>query len=274
MSRKLCLFCQLALVNKSEEHVLPQWLLDYLDIRDEAISPTCFAGDGNIVSTRRHKVHNLVEGSICDQCNTGWMSQLEERAKPILIPLMAGEREVVDLNKEDRLLIARWTCKTCYVLNSSSNYQHKVSSDHFEYLYKNLDSLPNSVAVVAQQHQGEARFYWLQHQFFLKSDLHPYVNGEDEARTLIEPSYKISLLLNKLLLLVAYWPWPGWHMVLWPRIHIPLWPNKGPVGWYHQAPLEGGFPWADSIQALGAFHQTFGIVRVDHAKTAPTNLQR
>ena len=182
---------------------------------------------------------------------------------------MAGEREVVELSREERLLLARWTCKTSYVLNSSSNYEPKVPADHLAYVYTNINSLPESVAVVAQQHHGVTKFYWLQHQFFMTSDVHPYINSPDEAKTLVKPSCKISLLLNNLLLLVAYWPWSGWRMVLWPGIHIPLWPNKGPVGWYPQDPIPGGFPWGDSLEALTAFHQTFGIVREDKAIMPP-----
>jgi hypothetical protein len=263
MAQKLCLFCQLPLAGKSEEHVLPQWLLNHLAIGNEDIRPTHFTAEGNVVSTRRHKLRNLVEGSVCSNCNNGWMSRLENDAKPILIPLMAGTREVVQLNKEERLLLARWTCKTCYVLNTSSNYHPKVPSNHLEYVHQNEKALPNNVAVVAQQQQGGLKFYWWQQQFFMKSDTHPYVTGYEEAQRLLKPSYKISLLLNKLLLLVAYWPWPAWRMVLWPGIHIPLWPHSGTVGWYHQDPLTEGFPWFDSLRAIHAFHQTFGIVRED-----------
>lgn len=269
MPHKSCLFCQSPLVSRSKEHVLPQWLLDHLDIKDEEVTPTHFTADGNVVSTRRHRLSNLVEGSICATCNNGWMSRLENDAKRILIPLMAGEREVVQLSREERLLLAQWTCKTTYVLNSSSNFVSNVPVDHFKFLHENVNSLPQGVVVVAQQNHGTTRFYWLQHQFFMKSDVHPYIDSLDEAQKLVKPSYKISLLLNKLILLVAYWPWPGWQMVLWPGIHIPLWPNKGRVGWYSQDPIDGGFPWFDSLESLTAFHQTLGIVREDQAARSP-----
>lgn len=268
MSRKSCLFCQLPLA-KSKEHVLPEWLLNHLGISDEAISPTHFTADGKVVSSRHHKLKNLVEGSICANCNTGWMSQLETEAKQILIPLMTGEREVVELKVDERVLLARWTCKTSYVLNSSSNYEPKVPPDHFGYMHKNVNSLPKSVAVVAQQHHGKSKFYWLQQQFSMSSGSHPYVSSQQEAHTLMKPTYKISLLLNKLLLLVAYWPWPEWSMILWPGIHIPMWPNKGPSGWYHQDPIPGGFPWDHSLEALTAFHQTLDIVRDDKTTSLP-----
>jgi hypothetical protein len=193
------------------------------------------------------------------------MSKLEDDAKQILIPLMAGEREVVQLNKDERFVLARWTAKTAYVLNSSSNFVSNVPADHFKHVHMNLDSLPQNVAVVAQQHHGETRFYWFQHQFFLKSDIHPYVENTEEARALVQPSYKVSFLFRKLLLLVGFWPWPGWNIVLWSGIHVPLWPHQGPVGRYSKDPIAGGFPWFDSLAALTVFHQTFGVVRADRA---------
>ncbi len=269
MSSRSCVFCQLPLMERSKEHVLPQWLLDHLEIRDEKVNPTHFKADATVVSSRRHTLDNLVEGSICADCNSKWMSQLEEEAKPILVPLMAGEREVIQLSADERLVLARWTCKTAYVLNSSSNYEPKVPAAHFRHVRENVTSLPQFVAAVAQQHHGNSKFYWVQQQFLMTSDFHPYFGTLEEARTLIAPSYKISLLLKKLILLIAYWPWEKWRMVLWPRIHIPLWPNRGPVGWYPQNPIPGGFPWFDSVEAINAFHVTLGLIREDRAIPAP-----
>jgi len=199
------------------------------------------------------------------------MSNLENQAKPILIPLISGEQEVVEFGREERLILARWVCKTGYMLNSCSNYEAKVPSSHFAHLFNSPDSLPTSVVVVAQQHHGSQKFYWLQHQFIMKSDVHPYVSSREEAELLIGPSYKISFQFNKLLLLVAYWPWPDWQMVLWPGIHVPLWPQKGPIGWYREDPISGGFPWFDSLEALVTFHQTLGIVRENMTTRPPTN---
>lgn len=262
MGIKECIFCRAVPKKWSDEHVLPQWLLDYLKIRGEEISPThhSFEGEGNAVSTRRHKVENLVEGRVCSECNNGWMSSLEGEAKPLLVPLMQGEKEVVELVPNERLRVARWAFKTAIVLNSASNFHKNVPPDHFTYLYANQDSLPPSVVVVGQQHHGETKFYWLQQPFILTSGQAGDVSM-DEAKKLVAASYKISFQFNKLLLVVACWPWPGWKYVVWRGIHVPLWPVRGPVGFYGSDPLQKGFPWNDAVEALTALHVTLAVKR-------------
>lgn len=265
MGIRTCIFCRTASEKWSDEHVLPQWLLDYLEVRGEEISPThhSLEGEGDVVSTRRHKVENLVEGRVCSNCNNGWMSSLEGEAKPLLIPLMDGEKEIVELEPNERLWVARWAFKTAIVLNSASNFHKNVPPDHFNYFYANQDSLPPSVIVVGQQHHdGETKFYWLQQPFVLTSEQAGDVSL-DEAKKLVAASYKISFQFKKLLLAVACWYWPDWKYVLWRGIHVPLWPARRPVGFYGSDPLQKGFPWNDAVEALTAFHLTLAIRRND-----------
>ncbi len=262
MGIKTCIFCSSTLEKASDEHVLPQWLLGYLAIRGEDISPTHYSLEGGVgaVSTRRHKVENLVEGRICSKCNNGWMSSLEDEVKPLLVPLMEAEKKVVELDPDERLRVARWAFKTAIVLNSASNFHKNVPLEHFSYFYANQDSLPPSVVVAGQQHHGENKFYWLQQPFILTSGLAGDMSL-DEAKRLVAASYKISFQLEKLLLVVACWPWPDWSYVIWRGIHVPLWPARGPVGFYGSDPLHEGFPWSDALEALAAFHLTLAVRR-------------
>lgn len=188
------------------------------------------------------------------------MSNLEAQVKPLLIPLMEGETEVVELTPNQRLCVARWTCKTAFVLNSASNFHKNVPPNHFSDLYRVHNSLPSLVTVVAQQHHGESTFYWLQMPFVLTSaqagDLTP-----SKAKELVAASYKTSFQFKKLLLVVAHWPWPGWRFVLWPGIHVPLWPARGQVAYYPTDPVEEGFPWNDALLALTTLHGTLSVIR-------------
>lgn len=43
----------------------------------------------------------------CEPCNNGWMADLERRAKPILLPLIDGERPL--LTPAEQRVIAAWT---------------------------------------------------------------------------------------------------------------------------------------------------------------------
>lgn len=73
-----------------------------------------------VVSISTHKVHPVSSKMItrqggaitkkirvvCKKCNNGWMSQLEDLAKPILTPLIVGEPIV--LNRDQQRIVAEW----------------------------------------------------------------------------------------------------------------------------------------------------------------------
>ena len=250
MNKKKCIFCNTILSgNRSNEHIFPQWLLDHLQIRDAEITPTHFSrSSGKAVSTRKHTADDLLAGRICERCNSGWMSDLENEVKSNIVALISAEKEVVDLSGDERIALARWAAKTAYLLNFASNYHKNVPDDHYSYLYSHDNSLPNGVTVLAQQHHGKLKFYWLQ-----QAEWVTYTDeslDEEIAHLLESQSYKITLQFGKLILLVAYLPHPSLKFILWRGIHVPLWPHHGPVASYDRE----NFPWYDSIEAVVAFH--------------------
>ncbi|SRR6266404_5986332 len=63
---------------KSDEHIIPNWLIDHLGVRDLTITPTVTdVASGRIVDLRKHAVSGFVAGTVCGACNNGWMSRLE-----------------------------------------------------------------------------------------------------------------------------------------------------------------------------------------------------
>lgn len=248
---RICVFCgqEIAPGERSREHVVPQWLLDHLDIRQAAITPAHTKPDGALVSQRSHTLENLQEGRVCETCNTGWMSTLETQAKPLLIPLFSGDKTVVELTADERTTVARWAAKTTFALNSASNYLKNVPVEHFTAI---RTEFPPGVAVYGQQHYNTLPFYWLQ-----TSAWHMSVPRHARLREAPPSSYKVTLQFGKLLLLVAHWPLAGWRYGLWPGIHVPLWPQKGPIAGI--TPARDEFPWHDSLDATAAFHCSLAI---------------
>jgi hypothetical protein len=127
----------------------------------------------------------------------------------------------------------------------------KVPRVHLKELFA-TDALPADAIVVAQQHHGTDSLNWLQSsswQLFNVNEGSPLPN---------EPtSYKVTLLLGKLLLLVAYWPDPTYAYAITPGIHVPLWPRRGQIA---QVTYQKEFPWDNSQEALIAFHMMLGLV--------------
>ena len=113
--RRKCIFCGEFEVSK--EHVLPDWLKELFP-RDEhsthtfgTIDPSSIIGAPRIVQTKRPGHSGTVKVRVvCESCNNGWLSRLEKTAKPILIPLINGER--CGLTLEKQMTIATWAAKT------------------------------------------------------------------------------------------------------------------------------------------------------------------
>jgi hypothetical protein len=254
---KKCVFCGQSLSRgASNEHILAQWLLDAFEIRDTEISPTHMSGaDGNVVSTRTHRLKNLVAGGICIACNTGWMSQLETSAQPLLLSLFANETSVVDCDEAQRFLIARWAFKTALTLNVGSNFHKNIPTAHYKHLYENSTTLPDRTVVFAQNHHFTQDFYWLQGSAWIVNDPTDTI-GDGTKKLLLEQSYKIGFQFRGLLVVVAFNPLKDFLFSLWRGIHVPLYPKLGRIASFDRKK----FPWDDSLQALYSFHLGLELV--------------
>src|SRR3954454_12205133 len=108
-AKNRCVFCGAAEV--TDEHVWPDWisrtLLPELKLRkvrtrtDPASKQTeevgrSWGGPGLDIKVKR----------VCGACNSGWMSELENEAKPYLTPLILGE--ATELDRQAREIVAAW----------------------------------------------------------------------------------------------------------------------------------------------------------------------
>src|SRR2546428_2169378 len=176
VSQRACVWCRNQLsASRAKEHVVPDWLLRHLKVSSETVEATIAAtADENVVSVRRHILDAMKEGRVCEECNCGWMSDLEQAAKPVLVPVIDGQRSVLTLSASERLLVARWAAKTAFMLNSSSDQSNmgmRVPVEHFDFLRTHLDELPSGVGVFTGHGPGSRDFSWVQEnkwpQFFV-----------------------------------------------------------------------------------------------------------
>ena len=131
-----CLFCG-ARGKGSNEHVNPLWLVRYLDLPadDLLFQGVASSADGTLVHPPRiHSSRNLVQGHVCEGCNTGWMSRLEAAAKPILVPLIEQRRTLGSLSPSEANIIGKWVVKTAYMHSWIALLKEPVQLDHVEAL--------------------------------------------------------------------------------------------------------------------------------------------
>lgn len=262
MADRSCIFCDRPLgANRVKEHVVPSWLLKYLNVEHEIVIPAVARTvDSEIIDRRRHSADAMLEGHTCDDCNHGWMGRLEDDSKPILIPLIEAERPVFGLTDEERLVLARWSAKTAYSLNSSSNLKEKVDPAHLRELAADATRLPSGVAVFMQQHG--LKEYHTRH-FAWGQDNHwpylPLVPPKPDETNKGKGGYKIGLQFGRLVLLTVFWPHLGWRFVIGSGMHIPLWPVEATSLSY---PVNDSIPVNDSFLWLMAFIRLLAVVEV------------
>src|SRR5271166_2828661 len=110
-SKRRCLFCE----NKadSREDTIPTWVIKSLG---GGKGPFHFTYGKNPKITLRTAVQKAVV--VCDSCNKGWMSKLEETVKPLIQPLMHDVPSRLDLPQQ--YVVAKWALKTAMVRDGAA----------------------------------------------------------------------------------------------------------------------------------------------------------
>ena len=115
----LCVFCRRD-VPLTKEHVFPQWTQPFLGDGVGRHTHIEITPDGSIEErSHRGRAATVTIRSICADCNNGWMSQLEEQAKPFLLSMLRGSTQTY--HDQGRTLIATWLVKTALAAGSKSD---------------------------------------------------------------------------------------------------------------------------------------------------------
>lgn len=107
---RTCLFC--AARADSVEDAWPKWITDQFKAR----GPSLMQAERRGVQLAAWPLTRpeITIRKVCKNCNNGWMSRLENTTKPVLQPLLAGQRCALDLDAQARITL--WAIKTAMVL--------------------------------------------------------------------------------------------------------------------------------------------------------------
>lgn len=144
--RHTCVFC--GKFGSSEEHVFPDWLREIYP-RDPStthtfgtINPSNIINVPSVIEYKRQgHVGTKVIKNVCKDCNTGWMSTLEDENKAILKPLILGER--VNLTPERQLVLATWAAKTAMTAEQLRPHVNGIRQDERTWLMSTLSPPKN-----------------------------------------------------------------------------------------------------------------------------------
>src|SRR5438128_11537493 len=94
--KRRCVFCGGDRIDS--EHVFPKWLTrltdEVLKLRGESHHPWLI-----VRAQKQRKAFSLDMTAkwVCEDCNSGWMSDLESKAEPIPTPMILGYEEPHDM---------------------------------------------------------------------------------------------------------------------------------------------------------------------------------
>ncbi len=152
-----CIVCGPTQSPRSNEHVFPQWLLNFLNAKRLRISIVRRKGDGSTEPHRREiELDSFRLNRICETCNNGWMSDLESQSKPLLEGLLKQTVTLGSLDRDERRILARWTGKTAIIESHASGAECPVERGLLQWMKLREDGTPGRFAVVGHSSSIEA----------------------------------------------------------------------------------------------------------------------
>jgi len=231
MQARKCLFCGNGVghSSKSREHVLPVWLLESLGGKNSDIfQGTHMTFPGLVRSHRRQGARTIVQGQVCRACNGGWLSQMENRVKPLIVSMNRDSK--VALRSEELRLLGIWAYKTASLINITSNYRQLFTGRSFRSFY--IERAPTQSYMVelglALNASGtEMRWRQSNIQFLLVNDEQDVFGSLEQIRN---HSCVITLQVGRVLFQVVGLPSPAWVSIPSEKpLSVELWPNPPEV---------------------------------------------
>jgi hypothetical protein len=223
-----CAFCGSTKRPRGREHVFPDWLNS---IGLEAVQVEIHTGRLNRVARRwTTEGFTATVRAVCDDCNHGWLSQLEGAAKPVLARLVLGQ--LTELSADDQRQVAAWTYKTALVAMLSSSDEQRalgygVPEGEYHALYatrEDPEPLPHSQCwigtYVGDRPPGSVRVV----PVGIELDGVPAPDGPD--------AYTLTVMVGPMLVHGVQFTTPSLYVELATVPDLPrIWPAGEPVSW-------------------------------------------
>jgi hypothetical protein len=233
--QRYCIFCGGAGLTK--EHIWADWLKKYIP-KD---MPSYSESHAIVHRTRIDENKKVRSGDprsrrlkvVCAKCNNGWMSRLQERAKPILLPLILGKPTV--LSEEGQRISATWATMAIMVAEFFDPKKVAISQDE-RFLLRVREIPPMNWKIwIAHFRRGDWAGLWVHNLFPIDPDSSkPYPEDEGIPRpntqttTFVVGELYIHALSSAIEELLPMIP-DKWNLLsqIWPNQSPPIhWPGS------------------------------------------------
>jgi hypothetical protein len=147
---RMCIFCgQRA---DSKEDLFPQWLdRDFRQPKGTAMPITTRVGDSTAVRPN-WKIAFLKVRCVCRECNNGWMSELENKVKSLVVQFLEGAD--LRLQPSEQLDLSLWVTMKAMVFEVAAHYQGVITQQERTLLMEQQRTPANVRVVLASLDEG------------------------------------------------------------------------------------------------------------------------
>ena len=211
-----CIFCA---GGRSNEHIIAQWLIRDAELDKHPLKIGFGAAQGGRYELVDDdlKIRKFLTTSVCETCNNGWMSRLENTAKQALTPLLQPNWPVLDIEPLEALLPF---CRdlTLWMLKTAVTFGEKMSVRIPNYIKQDLPKGIIRPAVVLDLACSELSCPFLR----MTNQWTVVVDGQQDVRQNPD-SFRLTWQIRHLVLRVSYFPYTE-RLQLNPRYPVVLYP--------------------------------------------------
>lgn len=135
---RTCVFCGRSPVTR--EHVWPRWARVVWETEGQLPHFQQVVQEDRADLSRDWRQHacSTTVTVVCQACNNGWMADLEQRAKPMLEPMLQGRGR--QLHAGGQRTLAAWALKTAMMIEHTHGaVQHVIPREDYADLMKRLE---------------------------------------------------------------------------------------------------------------------------------------
>lgn len=156
-----CAFCEGA-GKLDKEHVFPRWIGRLFGLHKFRIQHTrTFLDEQGRSGGKAWPAapFQIKVTAVCGECDSGWMSDLEDEAAPTLKPLIRGERQT--LSEAEQATVALWATKTAMMAAFTHRERWHYFPDQFRWVYEQRSPPPHHQIWLAGRTQGVGEWPFL-----------------------------------------------------------------------------------------------------------------
>lgn len=225
----------------THEHLFADWLKQYIPRElTEHRARTAFVGlHRDEISTKRHTgdPHSQRLRCVCRECNNGWMSELQQAAKPCLVPMLEGKP--IALHRRAQTVLAAWIAMTVMVAEHRNLELVAVPQSDRTYLLENLRPPSHWRIWIGRHKRIDAAMFTHNVLSFANPGEKIQISARPTDR---EPNTQTTTIcLGKYLIIHVMSSVPAWNIVRRWKLPAPrdgasavlqIWPIRpGPVKW-------------------------------------------